>query len=284
VGSIALPAAVDPAGLTWSVEGPLQAYDVAAGSLTVMGTTFLLTTGQLIDTGGLASPLSITLATLASPAPGFPLPTGGVVKAGGAVVVTTPGCGAMVPDAIIFEFAENVMVGPLVSVDVAAGTFNVAGTTVTMNADPRIPSELLDLNFDPMTVAELVGWEGSLITAEGYFRNGLLYAKLAETEVLPARGTDAVALTRADWRQSKGSVDVRGTVFPLPGVPVAATIAVDVGCNGTVDNNAATVAGAVLGTFDFNYRSANNAFRANPGTVCVTSPQGGTASATFVVR
>jgi hypothetical protein len=284
VGSVDLPAGVDPATLVWAVEGPLAAYDVAAGSLTVFGTTFLVPPAMLISTSTIGGPGDITFTQLTSPAPGYPLPTGGTVTASGSFLVSGA-CGQLVPDAVYFEFGEHVVVGPLVSVDAAAGSFNVAGTTVFMNTDPRIPADILDLNFDPIaSVADLAGWEGSIVTVEGYFRDGTLWGKVVETEIVPPSTTDSVAIERADWRQSKSFVEVRGVLFPLPGQAPAATVNIDVGCNGTIDNVGSTAPGALLGTVDWAWRSGNNSFRTNPGSVCVTSPNGGTATRTFTVR
>ena len=283
VGSLDLPAGVNPVGLTWSVEGPLSAYDVASGAITVFGTTFLVPPAMLISTSTIGGPGDLTLADLASPAPGYPLPTGGTIIASGTFLVTGA-CGKFVPDAVYFEFGEHVAVGPLLAVDEAAGTFNVIGTTVTMNTDPRLPADLLDLNLNPIaSVGDLAGWEGTMVTATGYFRGGVLFSTVVETEILPAKVIDSVSIGKADWRRSKLYVDIRGTVFLVPGQTVAATVAIDVGCNGTVDNTARTVVGGILGTVDFTWRSANSTFRTNPGTVCVTSPNGGTATRIFTV-
>jgi hypothetical protein len=260
-----------------SVEGPLASYDEVARILTVSGVPIVVPTGLLIDTD--ADTIGdVSLSAILNPLPGFPAALGGTVIADATAQVDLTGCATFVADVVYFELGEHVIVGPLVTSDPGAGTFNVAGSTVVMNTDPRFPSNLMDLGGNPLTIAELAGWEGTVVGAEGHFYDGVLHAKVVETEVIPVGGTiDTVVIERADLRLSKGQIEVRGVVQAALSGAFSTFVQVDVGCNGTVDNTAAVVIDAVLTQGSFRYRSGNNAFRTNPGNVCVTTELGATA-------
>jgi hypothetical protein len=275
-GSIPAPVLGEGANV-YGLEGPLSAADELARTLTVVGTTITVPPTMLIDTSG-DDIGDITLSQMLNPAAGRPPAVGGTVISTGTIVVDAANCATFVPDVVYFELGEHVIDGALFAVDPTAGTFQVNGTTVTMNTDARFPSILLGLSANPITIADMVGYEGTLVAAEGHFVAGVLEAKVVETEVILGNPVgDSVGIERAQWR-TNGQVEVRGTVNPSPTGALSTFVDIDMGCNGTVENRATVAAGAVVGTGEFRYRSGGNAFPTNPGTVCVATELGGTAT------
>lgn len=280
----ALPAPViAPGDGLLSVEGPVSAIDLVDRTVTVVGTCINIPATMLIDTSfdGIGD---ITLDQLV---------TGGATSPiGGTMIidadVTTDVLGNVVYTATnpYFDFGEHVVVGPLISVDPLTSSFVVGHSTIIMNTDARLPSNLWDLGGNSMTIADMVGWEGSVVTAQGYFAGGVINATTVETMVIvPVAGSDTVSIFKADYRASKRSVDVRGqtTAHSVTGA-YAASVNIDLACDGTVENVAAVIVDPATGLGDWRWVSGNNVSAANPGTVCVTSPLGGTATRTFVVR
>jgi hypothetical protein len=284
----ACPAVAGPATLAagadvLEVEGPVSAIELTDRTVTVIGTCVRLPAGLLIDTD--ADDIGdITLDQLVDPT--LYSPIGGTIILTGTAALDATGNISYTADSVFFEFGEHVLVGPLVSVDATAETFVVAGTTVQMNTDPRMPGELWDLGGNTIDVADMVGYEGTLAAAEGYFRSGVHNARLVETEVIVTTvGVDTVAISRADYRTSKRSVDVRGQVTAQTGSGAfAGTVNIDLACNGTIDNVATVIVDPVVNLGDFRWTSANNVAATNPGSVCVTSPLGGSSSRTFFIR
>ena len=284
----ACPAVAGPATLAagadvLEVEGPVSAIELTDRTVTVIGTCVNLPAGLLIDTD--ADTIGdITLDQLVDPSLYSPL--GGTIILSGTAAIDGTGNIVYTADSVYFEFGEHVLVGPLVSVDATAETFVVGGTTVQMNTDPRMPGDVLDLGGNTIGVADMLGYEGTLAAAEGYFRSGVHNARIVETEVIvPVVGTDTVVISRADYRSSKRSVDVRGQTTAQSGTGTfSSTVNIDLACNGTIDNVATVIVDPVLNLGDFRWTSANNVAASNPGSVCVTSPLGGTASRTFFIR
>jgi hypothetical protein len=265
------------------LEGPLQTIDVAGRALSVFDTCVELPAGMLIDTSG-DGVGDITIEQLANPALASAI--GGTLAVTATAVQAANGDLRFVADAVYFEFAEHVIVGPLVSVDAAAGLFQVGNTLVMMNEDPRIPAVIEDLGANPISLPDLAGFEGTLVTVEGYYEaNGVLRAKIVETEVLlTAPGNDTVAIERAQLRLDRGELDLRGSVTAQEGTgAVTATVALDVGCD-NLDLITLTVAPGDITAGVFLYKARNSAWTTNPGTVCVSSPLGGTASRTLTTR
>ncbi len=275
--TLAGPATLAAGAEFLEVEGPVSAIDTVDRTVTVIGTCVNIPAGLLIDTDADAVG-DITLDELMDPSLYSPL--GGTIILTGVAAIDGLGNIGYTADSVFFEFGEHVLAGPLVSVDSVAGTFVVGTSTVTINTDPRMPGDILDLGGNLISINDMLGYEGTLVAAEGYFRGGIHYARLVETEVVvPGVGTDTVVIERAQYRSSKRSVQVRGqvTASPVDG-SFASTVSIDVGCNGTVDNVASTIVDPVLGLAEFRYQSGNNAFATAPANVCVTSPNGGTAT------
>ena len=265
------------------LEGPLFSVDVVGRTLSVLGTCVNVPVGMLVDTDG-DTLGDITLEQLAATSPRTAL--GGTIALSGAAVATPAGQISYTADAVYFEFAEHVVVGPLIAVNIATGDFTVGGTPVRMNTDPRVPSIVLDAGGEVIPFAELAGALGGGVTAEGYFENGVLYAKVVETELLVAEpGIDTVAITRADFRAGRGELEVRGQTSPQTGTgDVATSVTIDVACDGldlvtTAVNPNADAPGGI-----FNYRSPRNRFPAGSTRVCVTSQLGGSAERALDVR
>jgi hypothetical protein len=286
------PAAPVPAGFNllpgaevFGLEGPISALDPVARTVVVAGTCVNIPVGQLVDNDG-DGVGDIPFSSLVSPS-GRP-PETGLMIIDGDVTIDASGNLVFTSTLPYFEFGEHVIVAPLVSVDAAAGTFQVGHTTVVMNSDARLPSNLIDLGGDPIVVDELVGWEGTVVGAEGYMQDGRLNATIVETEVIPANpGVDSIAIERAQHRTSKGTVDIRGQVTSQQGTGAfAASVNIDVLCNGTIDNVATVTVDPVLNLGDWRWTSGNNAFNGitTASTVCVSSALGGTAQNNFTVR
>jgi hypothetical protein len=206
----------------------------------------------------------VTLDALATQ--GSRTPIGGTIIANGTSAVDAAGNLSVTLTDVCFEYGEHVILGPLVSVDPVAGTFVVNGTTVRMNQDVLLPSDLFDLGFNPIGVSDMVGFEGTLVAVQGWWDGSFLNGTLVETEVVVANPVvDTVALDRARWTQSRGQLEVRGLVSFLPGTTtVAASVTIDPSCDGVGTIAVAVVPDVTGGTFT--YRSANNAYRTNPGT------------------
>lgn len=287
------PAAPVPAGFAllpgaevFGVEGPVSALDPVARTVVVAGTCVNVPVGQLVDVDGDGTG-EVPFESLVSGVNGR-APTSGTMIIDGDVTVDASGNLVFTSTLPYFEFGEHVIVGPLVSADPAAGTFVVGHTTVEMNVDARQPSLLLDLGGDEIEIADLQGWEGTVVGAGGYMNDGRLRGTIVETEVIPTVvGSDSVAIERAQHRTSKGTVDIRGQVTAQEGTgQFVASVNIDVLCNGTIDNVATVTVDAGLNVGDWRWTSGNNAFNGitTASTVCVTSALGGSAQNNFSVR
>lgn len=276
----------DPA-LAWDVEGKITSFDRVNRTLTANGMTMSIPPTVLIKTNDLDQPVgNITFDFLTDPAlEAVRTVIGGTAIAGGATIFTTEAggtCMSLVADSVFVELAENGLIGPLMSVDVAGGSFVVNGTTIQMNTDPRFPSNLHDLGGNPITLADLVGNEGALMDVGGYYdaAAGILYGTLVEAPILILQpGKDTVVIEKAGGRS--GEIRVVGLVSRHPGTGqfvasvdvYAGTInAAGTGCDGSLLGPA--VVNSVDGSFDFRLRQA---FFVPPPVVCVASPGGGVA-------
>jgi hypothetical protein len=272
---------VAPAGdaALFSVEGKITAFNRAARTITANGMTFILPTGLGVATNGLGLPANLTFEAFTDPAlEATRSIIGATVIADGTNSVTGAGnCVSFSATSVFVEMAENVLLGVLHDVDTVHQTFHVNGALVRMNPDPRFPSALLDLGGKPISIAGLVGFEGTPVSAEGYFdtTTGILNATLAETSAVPKTpGTDAVAISRALLRAG-GELRVDGQVVANSTGQLATRVDV---FSGTVSGTKCS--GALLGsatpaadtTFAFRIKRG-----ATATSVCVKSPLGGIA-------
>lgn len=263
----------------FEVEGRITSYDLAARTITANGMTFSVPPDLLIATSSLDGPGNITFEALVDPA----LETvrtivgGTVIATGGFEFVGTGTVLCMISRAtsVYVEMAENVLSGPLLSVEGNAA--NINGATVMANTDPRWPARLIDEGGNEYPLERLAELVGQPVSAEGYFEDGVLRATILEFEgVLPGEGTDTVAITRAEAKNA--GVRVRGTVSlnPATGTFVssvtvyAGLLATGGGCVGTVIGTAPVTPGN--GSFELRTRTGGA-----PPTVCVASPGGGAA-------
>lgn len=273
----------------WELEGPLSAVDVNNRTITANGMTFQVPSALLIDTG-LTTGLSMscwadpTVAGCFASVPANPKSiVGGTVIALGTVDTTTnPGCLTYVADSVFFEFAENVIAGPLTSLN-APSDLTINGAAITMNTDPRMPANIIDGAGQSLTLADLQGLEGISIGAEGYYdaTTGELQAILVELEEILVIGSDdVIGIDGVEWRGDKDELRVDGTVVPVGAMPASLSIyapgvldSTGAACSGTLV--ATTPVDAVGGSFEYRNRGG---FANDPGSVCVASPNGGAAS------
>lgn len=272
---IPIPINLAPEARTTFIEGPLQDYDLTARVIVVNGTQVQVPATVLFDTTG-DGVGDVTLAQLVNPTLRSPL--GGTVHVTAALRTTQSGHAQFVADSLYFEFGERVVVGPLVAVDAANGMFQVGGHQIRMSTDPRLSPILADLGGHPITVADLAGFEGSLVSAEGYMDEGVFFGKFVETQALvPGANVDGVGVERALWRADKGQIDVVGTITAHPTtVQIAATVQLDLSCDGLGLVTVNVVPGIVPTQGEFVWRSAEGQVPNSPGSLCVRSANGGT--------
>jgi len=323
-----MPALVPGAEITM-VEGRLSAVDTGlpteangfvAGPRTIVvnGTKISLPTTLTIDTtfdfigdisfkhwlgsAGTALPFEAdpinSLVPFSDPAGWDNLlsPVGGTVIVNAVATADANGMAEFVATSIYWDYGENVIVAPLISVDPSANTILAGKTEVKMNSDSRMPSKLLDLNFNPInpdlttalqmlqTVAPPVeGPNADLIlprdtvSALCYTLDGsTYYATEVETMYVPAsNGSDVVVIERAQWDPVKLSLEVRGWIVPAdannPNAPLATSV------NITPHGLPAIVGVPTIPNLGppsqatYRWRSANGAYPFNPGTVTVDS-------------
>lgn len=281
---------VDP----WLVEGPVSEFNAVDLTMTVIGFTyqvpsldFIIETGKL---NPLENPIFSNMGDDLGASGGLTTLVGGTVIAIGrtefrAGTVAGETCAVFIAESIYYEKAENVLEGLLTEVITADSSFKVGGTTIKMNTDPRLPSSITNAGGQTITVQDLIGSEGTIVSAGGYFDSiqGILVGNLVETEVLPipAPGaTDSVVITRVRSRRDRGELRVKGTVLPAPGTTIVTVIDLWIGaidqagtaCAGEVLQNGVLV-DPVSGIFSFRRRGIPQAFF--PDTVCAISPNGG---------
>jgi hypothetical protein len=279
----------------WDVEGPIVAFSRRQRTITSNGMTFKIPKSVLVKTNNLDQPVGNLPFTDTDPAtvdftdPGLEEKRsllGGTTISTGRVVYTdtTDGtCMRLVADSVFFEPAENAVIGTLVSVnpaDPAGPSFNVNGTTVRMNPDPRYPSGLLARGGNQLEVADLAGHEGETLSVGGYFdkATGIQYGMAIETPLVKTfQGRDTVVIEQT--LLSGGKLRVRGVVSALPASPTgeyAAQLRVYRGGANVIGTKCrqSTPMGRVIvdpltGVYDF------RADVAQVGNVCVASPGGG---------
>lgn len=277
----------DPALLVFEVEGKINSYDRINRTITVNGMTFHVPSTVLVETRNLDLSGNITFeyltdATLEAQRSII----GATVIASGDIVfnpATTGYCMSFNANTVYVEFAENVIVGLLSDIDTSAGTFRVNGSLIRMNVDPRFPSEVLDAGGNQITISDMVGFESSQVTVNGYFdaAQGFI-GTIIETEVIKSQpGTDSVAITLAEARPDNREMRVNGinTRSPLTGQYASNVELFSGGLNSTGDGCVGTRLGApavsaIDGSWTFRQRNISTF----PAQVCVKSPLGGVAT------
>jgi hypothetical protein len=288
---VSYPAPATPP--TVEVEGKISAYDRAARTITANGMTIVLPPALKIATDDVKEPTpTLTFEALVAPAleQARSIVGGTLIAQATAVRKQDPALGPCLTfeaTSVFVELAENVVFGPITAVDPAGAFFRVNGVRIEMNADPRFPSQLVDVGGRPIAIRALSGLEGSLVTVEGYFDAGaqVLRAVAAEAEVvLPtAPSTDGVAIEKAE--AGSNELRVKGTVGPTAQGAVAGSVTVfagganpgGTGCAGAALGSAAV--DAATRSFNFRLRRAVSA-----SSVCASSPLGGFAVAAVTAR
>ncbi len=133
----------DPALLVFEVEGKIASYNRTSRTITVNGMTFMIPTTVLVETRDLDLTGNITFDTLTNPTyEAQHSIVGATVIASGDISFSSAGggnCMSFSATRVFVEFAENVVVGLLSDVNVAAGTFKVNGASVGHESGPEIP-------------------------------------------------------------------------------------------------------------------------------------------------
>lgn len=283
--SVSSPPGADAA--VFEVEGKITAYDRTNRTVSVNGMTFSIPATLLVKTADLDAPVgNITFEALTDPAAESSRSIiGGSTRSSGITTSsakeTGGNCVTFVADSVFIEIAENVLVGALSDVDVTGGSFRVNGALVRMNPDSRWPAEITDIGGNAITLDKLAGFEGTLVTAEGYFdaTANTLFAVAVETEVVQqAPGKDGVAITRTEGRTGSRELRVEGVNTRNSQGQMAATVDVHAGVmNATATGCAGSRLGSaqVLADGTWSFRQRNIA--TIPTTVCAVSPLGGVA-------
>ena len=204
----------------FAVEGPITSVGVRNKTMTANGILFRIPDNVPIDgTTGITGATLSRLRDNAAPnrvrsifgakrSSGFTTITTGIVK------INAAGNRRHIAQSVFIEPAENVVVGTVLSVDVATQSLNVNGITVKMNPDERFASP----NF-----ASLVGSVGSEVSIEGYFHNAdksidpVQYAVAIEV-VGPSLGGEIWAIEgpSTGMRAGVNEFDVNGMTITVP--------------------------------------------------------------------
>jgi hypothetical protein len=278
----------------YEVEGKITAYDRTNRTITANGMTFTIPATLLVKTADLDATVgNITFEALTDPTAeasrsivgGSVISTGNITSS----ATTTGNCISFVAESVYVEFAENVLAGTLSNVNVTDNSFRVNGVLVRMNTDARFPHKLMDAGGNEIAISNLVGFEGTLVSAEGYFDATLntLFGVAVETEVIVQQaGKDGVAITFAQGRTGDNELRVSGTNTRNAQNVFAASVAIHAGgLNTTATGCAGPQVGSAAvsqldGSWSFRQRNASTI----PTKVCAVSPLGGVAERVVDIR
>lgn len=278
----------------YEVEGKITAYDRANRTISANGMTVAIPATLLIKTADLDATVgNITFEALTDPAAessrsiigGSLISTGRITSS----ATTAGNCISFVADSAYVEFAENVVMGSLSNVNTTDASFRVNGVLIRMNPDARFPAKITDAGGNEITLDKLVGFEGTLVTAEGYYDPAVstLFAVSVETEVITQQpGKDGVAITLAEGRTGNSELRVVGqntrngqNVFASSvNIHAGGINATGTGCAGPQLGSAAV--SQLDGTWTFRQRPAATI----PTKVCAVSPLGGVAERDVAIR
>jgi hypothetical protein len=274
------------------LEGPITAYDRTARTLTGAGVTLRLQPGALIDTDD-APGGDISFDALVDPAAEARRSIlGGALKSSGSLQPVGGACFAFAPSTVHVELAEHVIVGPITAVDLAQRAFYVLGVPVRMSTDARFPAELLGAGAQPVSIATLSAFTGTLAEVQGYFEGPILKGTHVETDAYASHPVfDTVMITRATWSQGHEKLDVRGFTTLIPGTQsyassvelhLAALLPGGAACAGALTGVLATSVDPLTGLAEFRFDTPDNSYPAMPASACVQSPGGGSFQRAFV--
>jgi hypothetical protein len=280
--------------LVYEVEGKITAYDRTNRTITSNGMTLSLPSTLLVKTEDAGAAVgNITFEALTDPtAEASRSIIGGTVISLGNITTTTTAtstCVSFVATSVFVEFAENVISGTLSDVNVTDNSFRVNGATIRMNADPRFPHKLLDAGGNEIAISNLIGFEGTLVSAEGYYdaAQNVLYGVTVETEVIIQQaGKDGVAISGAEARTDNSELRVNGINTRNGQNALAGSVNVHAG---GLNTTATGCAGPQLGSATVNQLDGSWSFRQRPAAtiptkVCAVSPLGGVAERAVTIR
>ena len=182
------------------------------------------------------------------------------------------------------EMAENSVIGTMSSYNATAGSFVVNGITCRMNPDERFQAVVLSLAGLPMPAGNLSRGVNTPVLVTGYMHQGVLYATLVETELLPVvAGADTVSVIRADARVRGtilGELRVDGVIQPFA-VNKVVTIS-DAASGAVLGTAAVTQSLTVPGQGEFTFRLRNVGRRVT--SVRVQSSGRGEVTAPVTIR
>ncbi|MDQ3803904.1 MAG: hypothetical protein M3416_08770 [Acidobacteriota bacterium] len=278
----------------YEVEGKITAYDRTNRTFTANGMTFAVPATMNIKTEDADAAVgNITFEALTDPAAESSRSIiGGTVISLGDITTTTTAtgtCVSFVATSVFVEFAENVISGTLSDVNVNDQSFRINGAVIRMNADARFPHKLTDAGGNEITMDKLIGFEGTLASAEGYFdaTQNVLYAVLVETEVITQQpGKDGVAITFAQGRTGDRELRVSGINTRNSQNLFAASVSIHAG---GINSTATGCAGPQLGSATVSQVDGSWSFRQRPAAtiptqVCAASPLGGVAERAVEIR
>lgn len=154
--------------------------------------------------------------------------SGGTLKSAGQVYVDAQGNRFLIPDGdAVVEFAENLVMGPVVSVNAtgAVPSFVIGEMPVVLNPDPRLPTLITGLSGVELNPTEFYSILSSATTdphmvAAGYVVDGVLFATLIESELTNPTTPPTVSIDRATFDNRSNEVRLRGTVDKPTGLRV----------------------------------------------------------------
>jgi hypothetical protein len=278
----------------YEVEGKITAYDRLNRTITANGMTIGVPSTLLVKTEDAgAATGNITFEALTDPtAEASRSIIGGTLISTGNITTTTTATStsiSFIANSVFVEFAENVISGTLSDINLSDSSFRVNGVTIRMNTDPRFPHKLLDAGGKEIAVSNLSGFEGTLVSAEGYYdaTQGVLYGVTVETEVITQQpGKDGVAITVAEGRT--GTPELRVTGINTRNSQNVFASSVNIHAGG-INSTATGCAGPQLGSATVSQVDGSWVFRQRPAPtiptkVCAVSPLGGVAERNVDIR
>jgi hypothetical protein len=247
------------------VEGPISAIvNNGDGSvtLTVMGMTVVIP-----PTATVASPSKpLTFAEIIDTTPLAGRTAPGWVGATAKGTGTTSPEGVLTIEDVIFEPAENVVIG------IITGTqpLTVNHMPVEMSTDPRIPASTVnELGFEIDLAQATVGQS---VAIGGHYSGGVFHAFEIEVTGAPARNPALqVTSLRAQGRAAKGELQIQGSLSGIAAGAVAPTVRFSNELNGSIIGSVVVVLDPLApGTASFRYRGRGLAATQVPATVRMT--------------
>ena len=247
------------------IEGPISAIvDNGDGSvtLTVMGMTVIIP-----PTATVASPSKpLTFAEIIDTTPLAGRTAPGWVDATAKGTGTTTPEGVVIIEDVIFEPAENVVIGLITGTQ----PLTVNHMPVEMSTDPRIPASTVnDLGFEIDLAQATVG---QTVAIGGHYSGGVFHAFEIEVTGAPAKNPALqVTSLRAQGRPAKGELQIQGSLSGIAAGAVAPTVRFSNESTGSTIGTVVVVLDPLVpGTASFRYRGRGLAAAQVPAVVRMT--------------